>query len=58
MKHFLFASFWVALICCLIPFNGLAQTGVIKGLVTDETGEPLIGVNIVEIGTRMEQLLM
>lgn len=51
MKHFLFASFWVALICCLIPFNGLAQTGVIKGLVTDETGEPLIGVNIVEIGT-------
>lgn len=44
------------LICWLlfslfVPISIWAQTKSIKGLVTDVSGEPLIGVNIVEIGT-------
>lgn len=38
-------------LCCTVAF---AQS--VKGVVKDETGEPVIGVNIVEKVLRMEQL--
>lgn len=36
----------------VVPLSLFAQTKVIKGVVTDSSGEPLIGVNIVEKGTK------
>lgn len=39
--------------CALVvPLSLFAQTKIIKGVVADSSGEPLIGVNIVEKGTK------
>lgn len=52
MKHSdSFRKLVFLMICSLISLGGYAQVKTIKGIVTDETGEPLIGVNVVEIGT-------
>ncbi|WP_430811081.1 MULTISPECIES: SusC/RagA family TonB-linked outer membrane protein [unclassified Carboxylicivirga] len=47
-------KFWLALMLfCFIGINALAQSNnvTVKGVVVDETGEPLPGVNIVLQGT-------
>ncbi|PLX23582.1 MAG: hypothetical protein C0600_14605 [Ignavibacteria bacterium] len=42
----------IAILCILFPVAAMAQTGKIAGKVTDrETGEPLIGANVVIEGT-------
>src|SRR6056297_3244449 len=42
----------IAVLCMLFPVAVMAQTGKIAGKVTDrETGEPLIGANVVIEGT-------
>ena len=39
------------LLGCLLSFNVMAQVKAISGLVTDVTGEPVIGASVVEVGT-------
>lgn len=42
----------IAILCILFPVAAMAQTGKIAGKITDrETGEPLIGANVVIEGT-------
>ena len=44
----------ILLICILglcLPLNAFAQQMVVKGLVKDDTGEPVIGANVVIKGT-------
>lgn len=50
MKGEYFIKLFV-LFVLMIPLSLFAQTKSIKGVVTDSSGEPLIGVNIVEKGT-------
>lgn len=44
------ATWLIALFCCLGPLNAYAQE-LISGKVTDETGDPLIGVSVLVQGT-------
>ncbi len=38
-------------LCSMVSVSGWGQTNIIKGIVSDTSGEALIGVNIVELGT-------
>ena len=39
------------LLGCLLSFNVMAQVKAISGVVTDVTGDPVIGASVVEVGT-------
>ena len=42
----------IAVLCMLFPVAAMAQTGKISGKILDrETGEPLIGANVIVEGT-------
>lgn len=41
---------WVLLLTCCV-FNSYAQTRIVKGRVTDETGQPVIGATVKVLGT-------
>lgn len=43
----------VLLMVCALPFTVMAQNGTIRGIVTDEGGEPLQGANVYLEGTTM-----
>jgi len=47
-------SFWL-LLSLLLPLSVFAQTLSVNGIVKDELGEGLPGVNIMEEGTSMVQ---
>ena len=36
---------------CFMPFSALAQTWTTAGTVIDESGEPVIGATVMELGT-------
>lgn len=39
------------MLVCLLSFNVMAQVKAISGVVTDVTGDPVIGASVVEVGT-------
>ncbi|MFH1941038.1 MAG: hypothetical protein ABIL68_02955, partial [bacterium] len=43
----------VFILLALLPAIAFAQTGKLRGLVTDKaTGEPLVGANVLVVGTQ------
>ena len=51
-KHHYFSRLFMAVMMfCMAGLSAMAQSAVTYGTVTDETGEPLIGVTVLEQGT-------
>ncbi|VBB48390.1 SusC/RagA family TonB-linked outer membrane protein [uncultured Paludibacter sp.] len=50
-KTFQFRSVGLLLLFMIIPCGIFSQT-IVKGTVTDDSNEPLVGVNIMEVGTK------
>ncbi len=47
MKHFnLKRSFGLFVLCCLLPLTAMAQQVTVKGTVTDQNGDPLMGAGV------------
>lgn len=46
-----FRPLWLLLLLCLIPLCSIAQNIMVKGIVKDNFGEPVIGANVTEKGT-------
>lgn len=48
MKHInLKRSFGLFVLCCLLPLSAMAQQVSVKGTVTDQNGDPLMGAGVV-----------
>ena len=48
MKHInLKRSFGLFVLCCLLPLSAMAQQVTVKGTVTDQNGDPLMGAGVV-----------
>ena len=45
-----FRPLGLLLLLCLIPLCSIAQNIMVKGIVKDNFGEPVIGANVTEIG--------
>lgn len=46
-----FRPLGLLLLLCLIPLCSIAQNIMVKGIVKDNFGEPVIGANVTEKGT-------
>ncbi len=51
MKRKSFVILLFLLFCLIVPLSVAAQTKNVRGVVVDSSGEPLIGVNVLELGT-------
>ena len=49
--NFLLRISLIAILTGLFAFESFAQTKLVAGVVKDQSGEPLIGVNVMEKGT-------
>ena len=48
MKHInLKRSFGLFVLCCLLPLSAMAQQVTVKGTVTDQNGDPMMGAGVV-----------
>lgn len=51
MKRKSFINLLFLFFCLIVPLSVAAQTKSVRGIVVDTSGEPLIGVNVLEVGT-------
>lgn len=51
MKRKSFINLLFLFFCLIVPISVAAQTKSVRGIVVDTSGEPLIGVNVLEVGT-------
>lgn len=51
MKRKSFINLLFLFFCLIVPLSVAAQTKSVRGIVVDTSGEPLIGVNVLEVAT-------